>query len=73
MKYKKVQQLINIKIAKAYRTTSNEALCVVTGLTPIIIKINKIATRYKTIKAEDAKKTVDIALNYKNWSHPADL
>jgi mRNA degradation ribonuclease J1/J2 len=50
MKYKKVQRLINIKIAKAYITTSNEALCVATDLTPIIIKINEIATGYKTIK-----------------------
>jgi hypothetical protein len=31
--------LINIRIAKAYRTVSNEALCVITGLTPVNIKI----------------------------------
>jgi hypothetical protein len=30
----RVQRLINIKIAKAYRTVSNEALCALTGLTP---------------------------------------
>jgi len=35
----RVQRLINIKIAKAYRTVSNEALCVITGLIPIHIKI----------------------------------
>ena len=28
----------NIKIAKAHRTTSNEALCTLTGVTPIEIK-----------------------------------
>ena len=35
------QRLINIKIAKAYRTVSNEALCIITGLKPIHIKINR--------------------------------
>jgi len=29
--YSRVQQLINIKIAKAYRTTSSDALCMLTG------------------------------------------
>jgi hypothetical protein len=32
-KLTRVQRLINIKMAKAYRTVSNEALCVVTGMT----------------------------------------
>ena len=41
LKLKRVQRLINIKIAKAYRTVSNEALCALTGLTPIIIKIEE--------------------------------
>jgi hypothetical protein len=36
--YTRVQRLINITIAKAYRTTSNEALCILTGNAPIIIK-----------------------------------
>jgi len=31
----RVQRLINIRIAKAYRTVSNEALCVITGLIQI--------------------------------------
>jgi hypothetical protein len=34
--YTRVQRLINIKIAKAFRSTSSEALCILTGLTPII-------------------------------------
>ena len=37
----RVQRLINIRIAKSYRTVSNEALCMITGLTPIDIKIEK--------------------------------
>ena len=31
----RIQRLISIRIAKAYRTVSNEALIVITGLTPI--------------------------------------
>jgi len=37
-KYIRVQRLINIRMAKAYRTTSSEALCALTGITPIIIR-----------------------------------
>jgi len=36
-KYIRVQRLINIRMAKAYRTTSSEALCILKGMTPIII------------------------------------
>ena len=39
--YNRAQRIINIKIAKAYRTTSNEALCALTGITPIVIKLKK--------------------------------
>ena len=35
----RIQRLINIRIAKAYQTVSNEALCIITGLIPINIKI----------------------------------
>jgi len=35
----RVQRLINIKMAKAYRTVSHKALCILTGITPIEIKI----------------------------------
>ena len=35
-KISRVQRLINIKMAKAYRTVSSEALCVVTGMTLIL-------------------------------------
>ena len=37
--YTRVQRLINFKIAKAYRTTSGEALSVLTGITRIEIKV----------------------------------
>jgi hypothetical protein len=34
-------QRLNTRITKAYRTVSNEALCIITGLIPINIKIDK--------------------------------
>jgi hypothetical protein len=37
----RVQGLINIKIAKSYRTVSNDALCIITGLTPNHVKIKE--------------------------------
>ena len=43
MKLIRVQRLINIKMAKAYRTVSHEALCILTGVTPIEIKIEEAA------------------------------
>jgi hypothetical protein len=33
-KYIRVLRLLNIKIAKAFRTTSSEALCILAGTTP---------------------------------------
>ena len=45
-KLRRVQRLINIKIARAYRTTSHEALCVLTGITPIQIELRSQAKVY---------------------------
>jgi hypothetical protein len=39
IKHKRVQRLMNIKMAKAYRTTSYEALCLLTGMTPILSEL----------------------------------
>jgi len=55
----RVQRLINIKIAKAYRTVSNEALCILTGMTPITTKIEEAAQIYQltrgNTKGEEAQ------------------
>jgi hypothetical protein len=37
VKYVRVQRIISFRIAKAYRTISHEALCILTGITPIHI------------------------------------
>jgi len=41
LKLIRVQRLINIKISKANRTVTKEALCMLTELTPIVIKIEE--------------------------------
>jgi hypothetical protein len=46
LKYIRVQRLMNIRMAKAFRTTLSEALCIVTGMTPIIIKTEE-AVKFK--------------------------
>jgi len=50
LKLIRVQKLINIKIATAYRTVSNEALSTLTGLTPITTKIQKASKYYRIIR-----------------------
>jgi hypothetical protein len=49
-KYIRVQCLINISMAKPYRTTSSEALCMVTAMAPITIKLDERVKRYNTNK-----------------------
>jgi hypothetical protein len=46
-KYVRVR-LISLRTAKAYRTISHEALCILTGLTPINIKAEEVITLYNT-------------------------
>jgi len=69
--YTRVQRLINIKIAKSFRTTSNEALSILTSNAPIIIKAEEAANIYRT--TEDKKNLqLDHETDQKDWTHPAD-
>jgi hypothetical protein len=52
--YNREQHLINIKIAKAFQTTSNEVLCTLTGLTPIVIKAEEVAKLYNIMRKSQA-------------------
>ena len=61
--------LINIRIAKAYRTVSNEALCVIMGLIPINIKI-ETAKYYESVKGQGH--LLDREMEVKHWTHPAN-
>jgi hypothetical protein len=71
-KYIRVQRLINISMAKAYRATSSKALCILTA-TPIIIKLEEIVKRYSTKKRRsNILMELDHKVGYKYWPHPAD-
>jgi len=69
----RVQRLINIRIAKAYRTLSNEALCILTGLTPIAIKIEEAFQFYEFTRGNTKEEAlVDCDMGVKYWHHPAE-
>jgi hypothetical protein len=72
-KYIRLQRLINIIMAKAYRTASIEALCMLTGLTPIISKLEQIAQRCKAKqRTVNCQTELDYDVELKNWPHSAD-
>jgi len=72
-KYILVQRLISLSMANAYRTTSTEALCMLTGMTPIIIKLEEIEKRCKAKeRTENSKTEMDLEVEFKNWPHPTD-
>ena len=65
----RIQRLIYIRIAKAYRTVSNEALCVIAGIKPTHTKIEE-ARRYCEITKRKGIQ-YDRKIEVKNWIHPA--
>jgi len=69
--YNRVQRLINIKTAKAFQTTSNEVLCTLTGLIPIVIKAEKAAKLYNIMRKSQARE-INHEVQPKDWLHPAD-
>jgi ribonuclease HI len=72
-KYIRIQRLINIQSAKAFRTTSNEALCILTGITLIIIKTEEAVRLYNARKIRGSQtQEIDYIVEHKNWPHPAD-
>jgi len=71
-KLTRVQRLINIRIAKSYRTVSNEALCMITGLTPIDITIEETAQLFQITKGNMKEEVqFDHDTRTKHWLHPA--
>jgi hypothetical protein len=73
-KYTRAQIMINLRIAKAYCTTSLEALCIVAAdTTPIILKIEE-AVRIYNLKKGRGNQTheIDREVDLKHWQHPAD-
>ena len=72
VKLQRVQRLINIKIAKAYRTVSFEASCVLAGVPPIGTEIEERTKLYK-IKhnIELGEYECELPQPVKEWPHPA--
>jgi len=71
----RVQRLINIKMAKACRMVSHEALCILTGMTPIEIKIEEASQLYHAIRGnrntnDNTQFERDTVVE--KWQHPAD-
>jgi hypothetical protein len=68
----RTQRLINIETAKAFRTISFEASCVMAGVPPIGIVIEEKARMYE-IKHNIAwyEHECDTPLPLKEWPHPA--
>jgi hypothetical protein len=69
IKYKRIQRLINIKIAKTYRTISYDASCVIAGVRPIQITIEQKVQTYMSTKINN--KEYDAPLEVRYWRHPA--
>jgi hypothetical protein len=69
----RVKRLMNIKVAKAYRTVSNDTLCVLTALTPIAIKIQETSQFYQLTKSNKGEEVLfDHDMGVKFWHHPAE-
>jgi hypothetical protein len=72
-KYIRVQCLINIRTAKAFCTTSSEALCILTGINPIMIKTEEAVKQYNVRKVIGSQtQELDTVVDLKDWPQPAD-
>jgi len=65
----RIKRLLNIILAEAYRTVSNEALCVITGIKPIHTKTEEAGRYYEVTKGKRTQ--YDKEMDVKNWIHPA--
>jgi hypothetical protein len=62
--------MMNIKIAKAFRTLSYEASCVLAGVRPIRLDIEENVLTYK---ATHNNIKYDAPLEVRYWPHPAEI
>ena len=69
-KYQRVQRMMNIKIAKAFRTLSYEASCVLAAIRPIQLAVEETVRTYtathKNIEYEEI-------LDVRYWPHPVEM
>jgi len=68
-KINRIQRHIYIRIARAYRTVSNEALCIINGITQIHIKVNEIGRVHEITQGIGTQYDRDMELE--NWTHLA--
>ena len=70
-KYKRIRRLINVKIAKAHRTISYDASCVIAGVRPIKITIEQKVQAYMVTKINNLEFNTPLEVRYR--LHPAEL
>jgi hypothetical protein len=58
-----------MKLAKAYRTTLYEALCVLTAIIPIRIELENLAKVYHITRGKNQDELYDAPLSYSRWPH----
>jgi len=68
-KLSRIQRLINIRLTKAYRTVSNEALGLIADIKPTHIEIEEAERYYEITKRRGIQ--YDREIEVKNWIHPA--
>jgi len=61
---------MNVRMAKTFRISS-EALCILTGITPIILKTEQTVKKYIVLKGSQTH-LFDSEVELKNWPHLAD-
>jgi late competence protein required for DNA uptake (superfamily II DNA/RNA helicase) len=72
-KYIRAQRMINLRIAKAFCTTSNKALCIVADTTSILLKTEEAVGIYNLKKGRgNQTHAIDREVKLKYWQHPAD-
>ena len=61
-------------MAKAYRTTSSKALRMMTGMTPIILKLEEVVKRYTINRGRGNCTTeLDHDVEFQYWPHLAEV
>ena len=74
LKYIRVQILMNIIMTKAFRKTSSKALCILAGMTTIILKTEEAVKQYNIRKGKGSQtQLIDRDVELKNWPQPVDI
>jgi len=68
-KINRVESHINRRIDIAYRTVSNEAMCVINNINPIHRRIYELGRMYEITQGIGTQYDRDMELE--NWTHPA--